>query len=431
MDFYILNLGCAKNQVDSEDLAGLLSSAGHRIVPSVEEAEIAIVNTCGFIQPAVEESVDAILELEVLKEKGIINMIGVVGCLVKRYGEELIKEMPTVDFWAGPQEWNKVLQYLHISEKKPGRKLMPHEPYWTRYLKISEGCNESCSYCTIPSIRGPLRSIPVETVISEGLSLIESGARELCVISQDPTAYGMDTYGKPSLKALIREFEKSFPQDIWVRLLYLHPKRIDRELLEMVASSKVILPYLDIPLQHVDPGILKAMNRMGPDEDAGRIFRIAREIDPLFALRTTLMVGFPGETEKEFNKLLDFLEDIQLDRVGAFPFYPESGTVAAQLPDQVDKEIKEIRYSRLMEVQEEVSFERQRLFEGKDLTVLIEEKDPQEPLYWGRSYRDAPEVDGSVCASTSSSEPEIGSFIKVRINEATEHDLFGEVIHEG
>jgi ribosomal protein S12 methylthiotransferase len=241
----------------------------------------------------------------------------------------------------------------------------------------------------------------------------------------------MDTYGKPSLKVLIREFEKSFPQDIWVRLLYLHPKRIDRELLEMVASSKVILPYLDIPLQHVDPGILKAMNRMGPDEDAGRIFRIAREIDPLFALRTTLMVGFPGETEKEFNKLLDFLEDIQLDRVGAFPFYPESGTVAAQLPDQVDKEIKEIRYSRLMEVQEEVSFERQRLFEGKDLTVLIEEKDPQEPLYWGRSYRDAPEVDGSVCASTSSSEPEIGSFIKVRINEATEHDLFGEVIHEG
>ena len=427
MDFYILNLGCAKNQVDSEYLAGLLSSAGHRLVSDVEDAEIGIVNTCGFIQPAVEESVDAVLDLELLKEKGILKKIGVVGCLVKRYGDELRKELPTVDFWAGPQEWSKVLSSLSIENNPPSRILMPDGSFWSRYLKVSEGCNEKCAYCIIPSIRGVLKSEPIGEIISEAVTLIENGAVEICVISQDPTAYGMDIYGRPMLKELIHEFDRSLPEDIWVRLLYLHPKRLDRELLEMVYNSKVILPYLDIPLQHVNGTILKSMNRTGSEQEMKNIFRMARQMDPLFALRTTLMVGYPGETEKEFQQLLDFLEEMELDRVGAFPFYPEEGTVAASLPGQVPQEEKQCRYSRLMELQEEISLARQKSFEGKELDILIEEIDPVENIAWGRSYRDAPEVDGSVCVQYAKGL-EKGKVVKVMVNEATEHDLFSEVL---
>lgn len=431
MDFYILNLGCAKNQVDSETLAGLLSAAGHRIVTSVEDAEIAIVNTCGFIQPAVEESVDAILDLEILKEKGNLKKIGVVGCLVKRYGQDLKRELPSVDFWAGPQEWGNVLSILEIEQEDSQRQLIQETPFWSRYLKISEGCNERCAYCTIPSIRGPLKSLSMVDVISEAENLIENGAREICVISQDPTAYGMDLYGKPMLKELIREFERSLPLDIWVRLLYLHPKRLDEELIEMVHSSKVIVPYLDIPIQHVNTNILKAMNRMGSEEELRRIFRRTRDLDPLFALRTTLMVGYPGETEVEFRQVLDFLEEMKLDRVGAFPFYSEEGTVAASLPGQVPIEEKEERYAELMELQESISFERQKMFEGRELDILIEETDPVENIAWGRSYRDAPEVDGSVCVQLSPGL-EVGKVLRVKVNEATEHDLFAEVVsHEG
>ena len=427
MNFYILNLGCAKNQVDSEELSGLLEAAGHKIVGSAEDAEVAIVNTCGFIRPAVEESVDAILDLEVLKRQGNLKKIGVVGCLVKRYGEDLKKEVPTVDFWAGPQEWDKVLNALGTEKLGHQRILMPNDPFWTRYLKISEGCNEKCSYCTIPSIRGSLKSIPIDMILEEAEELISSGARELCVISQDPTAYGMDLYGKPSLKNLIGELDRSLPDGVWARLLYLHPKRIDEELLEMVNDSRVVLPYLDIPIQHVDLGILTRMNRLGPWKDPTEIFRIARRINPFFALRTTLMVGFPGETEDEFNELLEFIEGMQLDRVGAFTFYPEEGTAAASMPLQVADEVKEARYTELMEVQEKMSLKRQKLFEGTNLDVLVEEVDQEGEVYWGRSYRDAPEVDGSVCIE-SDYDLEPGTIVKVKVKEASEHDLFGEVI---
>jgi len=427
MYFYILNLGCAKNQVDSEELAGLLAAGGHEMVTSAEEADVAIVNTCGFIQPAVEESVDAILDLEALKRRGNLRKIGVIGCLVKRYGENLAREVPSVDFWAGPQEWDKVLKALDTEGGVHERPLMPGNPAWSRYLKISEGCNERCTYCTIPSIRGPLKSVPVDEILKEAEKLIESGAKELCVISQDPTAYGMDIYGGPYLKNLIKEFDRFLPENLWVRLLYLNPKRVDEELLQIINDSKVVLPYLDIPIQHVNSSILKTMNRTGLWEDPREVFRIARRMNPMFALRTTLMVGFPGETDMEFDELLDFLEEIQLDRVGAFTFYPEEGTLAATLPSQVDDGIKESRYAELMEVQEGISLKRQKLFEGKPLDVLIEEKDKDEPIYWGRSYRDAPEVDGSVCVSSSSALVP-GVIVRAQVEEAAEYDMFGKVL---
>jgi len=429
MKIFLLNLGCAKNQVDSEDLSGMLISAGHEIMNHVEDADLAIVNTCGFIRPAVEESVDAILDLEMLKKEGRLSAIGVVGCLVQRYGEELKQELPSVDLWAGPQEWGKVLKYLGTPVREWERGIIPETRWWSRYLKISEGCNSSCSYCTIPSIRGPLRSVPVSEILKEVELFLDQGVREICLISQDPTMYGADLSGKPMFTELLRILEASVPRDMWLRLLYLNPYRIDAGLIELVHESPVILSYLDMPIQHVSPGILKSMNRPGNKDLYMRMIRHARNLDPLFAIRTTLIVGYPGESERDFCELLDFLGEMELDRVGAFPFYPEEGTLAATLPDQIDKEITDSRYRRLMEFQAEISLSRQRLMEGKCIPVIVEEIGETNDLSWGRSSRDAPEVDGMVGISGAEGHKE-GDMITVRVSEATEHDLFAEVCND-
>ncbi|WP_418505208.1 30S ribosomal protein S12 methylthiotransferase RimO, partial [Cloacibacillus evryensis] len=412
-----------------ECLAGALAAAGHELVPSAEDAECALVNTCGFIRPAVEESIAAILDLEELKKDKKLQKIGVVGCLVNRYGEDLPSEVPLVDFWARTEDWKFVLEQL----KTPGddarrRGTLPLSSKYSRYLKISEGCGNCCTYCAIPGIRGSLRSLPVEVIVKEAAQLAEEGARELCVVGQDLTVYGTDTDGRPRLIELLDALESSLPHDLWIRLLYLHPSRVDRALLERVAAGRQVLPYLDIPVQHGDPEILAAMNRGIAPETLRGIFRTAREINPDFALRTTCMVGFPGEKKRHFDNLKNFVSEVRFDRMGAFTFFPEEGTVAAALEGQVPERTKNRRLGELMRLQEEISFGRQRCFIGRELKVLVEKIEREEGYAEGRSFREAPEVDGVIEIRNIREDLKEGDIITLRVAEAMPHDMTGEEI---
>lgn len=429
MRVFTLSLGCAKNSVDSENLLGLLESSGAEIVDEVGDADVAIVNTCGFIQPAVEESISAILDLELLKEEGKLQKIAVVGCLVNRYGDELKKEFASVDIWANAEQWDHVASSLGLTTSTPARGMLAETKPWSRYLKVGEGCDTLCSYCTIPSIRGRARSFPVRDLVNRAGELASKGAKEICLVGQDLTIYGRDIYGKPFLRELLEELDNGLPSDVWIRLLYLHPSRINEDFIDYVVGKERILSYLDIPIQHIDGDILRRMNRPDAEEHIMKIFRYARQADSLFALRTTIMVGFPGETEEQFDKVLDFLESAAIDRVGAFIFSPEDGTAAAKMSGQIPVEIKEQRYRRLMELQSEISLDRQRLFEGRTLKVLVDEIDFDDEIAWGRSYREAPDVDGLVAINGGNILKE-GDFVEVRVTDAAEYDLFAEIARE-
>jgi ribosomal protein S12 methylthiotransferase len=427
MRICIISLGCAKNSVDSECLAGDLKRAGHDIAPSPESADAAIVNTCGFIRPAVEESVSTILDLERMKLDGDLKKIGVVGCLVNRYGDELAAELPAVDIWARSEDWASVVRALGGSAPSGRvREMLPPRRKFTRYLKISEGCGNRCAYCTIPSIRGELRSLPVDAVVAEADSLVREGARELCVVGQDLTVYGTDLPGAPRLAGLLDELDRTLPKDVWIRLLYLHPARLSKDIIERAASGGRVLPYLDVPIQHADREILKAMNREMAPAKMREIFDFARSLNPMFALRTTCMVGFPGETRKSFSNLMKFIEDVRFDRMGAFIFHEEEGTPAASMENKVSKRTKERRLDRLMSLQEQVSLLRQELFVGKKLDVLIENIDRERGFAEGRSYREAPEVDGVIEIENPRSGLAEGDIIKVEIKDAMVHDMIGE-----
>ena len=427
MKVYCLSLGCAKNRVDSECLAGELERAGHILVDDVMFADVGIVNTCGFIQPASEESIAAILDLEQLKKEGKLIKIGVVGCLVNRYSDDLTKEIPSVDFWARSEDWAAVVKSLGgIPEMSRCRSSLPSSSKFTRYLKISEGCENKCTYCAIPGIRGGLRSLPMDTLIREADQLVKEGAAELCVVGQDLTVYGTDIYGRESLTDLLDELERALPKNIWIRLLYLHPSRITTRLLERVASGRQVLPYLDIPIQHADPEILSAMNRKILPEELASIFNTARSINADFALRTTCMVGFPGEKKRHFDNLLAFISATHFDRMGAFAFYPEEGTEAEKMEGRVSDAVKQKRLKKLMSLQEDISAERQRMFVGKVMDVLVEKVDSEASLAEGRSYREAPEVDGIVEIRNISGKIKEGDIVKVRMTESMPHDMVGE-----
>lgn len=431
MKVYCLSLGCAKNRVDSECLAGELKRAGHVMVDDVGSADIGIVNTCGFIQPASEESIAAILDLEQLKKEGKLKKIGVVGCLVNRYSDGLIKEIPSVDFWARSEDWAAVIRSMGgVPECSRCRSPLPSSSNITRYLKISEGCGNNCTYCAIPGIRGGLKSLPIETIVSEADQLVREGAVELCVVGQDLTVYGTDLYGKDCLIDLIDEMENSLPKNIWIRLLYLHPSRITKKLLERVASGRQVLPYLDIPIQHADPEILSAMNRQISPQELSSIFITARSINENFALRTTCMVGFPGEKKVHFDNLLDFISMIRFDRMGAFSFFPEEGTEAGKMNNQVSASVKQKRLKKLMALQEKISMERQMLFEGRTMDVLVERIDRKASFAEGRSFREAPEVDGIIEIRDISDKIKEGDIVKVRMTEAMPHDMVGEELRK-
>ena len=429
MKIYLLTLGCAKNRVDSECLAGALKAAGHELVPEVEQAQAAIVNTCGFIRPAVEESIEAILDLEELRQKGALEKIGVVGCLVNRYREGLTSEIPSVDFWAETEDWGSVLKSLATPLDGARRRgSLPSTPKYTRYLKISEGCGNRCAYCAIPSIRGPLRSLPVDVIVKEAQQLVGEGARELCVVGQDLTVYGTDNGSGKGLIELLDALESSLPYDIWIRLLYLHPTRVTNKLLERVAAGRQIIPYLDIPVQHGDSEILAHMNRDIKPGALRSIFRTAREINPDFTLRTTCMVGFPGEKKKHFDNLIDFVKEVRFDRMGAFTFYAEEGTPAECMAGQVSEATKKKRLDMLMRVQEEISFERQQSFVGRELRVLVDRVVAEEGFAEGRSFREAPEVDGLIEIRNIRKDIKEGDMINVKITEAMTHDMAGEEV---
>ena len=424
-------MGCAKNSVDSERLIGLLEAAGHTIVDDAGEAQVGLINTCAFIQDAVKENVDAILDLELLKEQGKLDKIIVAGCIVNRYGAELRREIPAVDLWVDAEEWDRVIDFLGgggaaVNSHCFPRGILPESRPWSRYLKVGEGCDTFCSYCTIPLIRGRLRSTPIDALVKEADRLCASGAREICLVGQDLTVYGKDIYGTPMIGKLLQELVDALPDETWIRLLYLHPDRITREFADFLLGAEKILPYLDVPIQHIDDAVLAAMNRTPASRHIRDIFRYVRERNPLFALRTTIMTGFPGESEAQFARVLEFLEEAELDRVGAFMYSPEEGTKAALLPNQIPEEVKQQRYDRLMALQAEISRERNALFVGKTLRVLIEEIDADDDFAWGRCYRDAPEVDGMVGVE-GGGRLVPGSRIDVEIVDSAEHDLFGRI----
>lgn len=408
-----------------------MAESGFQIVDAAEDADIALVNTCGFLQIAVEEGIGVILELERLKKSGVISRLAVVGCMVNRYGTELMREFPSVDYWARSEDWNGLLSAMRapVPEKSRfeiARADISGKP-WTRVLKISEGCNCNCAYCAIPGIRGRLRSREIRAIVDEAHHLVDEGAKELCLVGQELSMYGADLFGKPSLPALLDVMEEELPTDVWLRLFYLHPSYVNRGFLERVASSRHILPWLDVPIQHIDDAVLRRMNRPPVEEHIWDLFRWGREVNPDFAFRTTLMVGFPGETRDQFDKLLDFVEDIRFDRLGAFTYSPEEGTPAATFPDQIPEEVKAERYNELMELQQSVSIGRQAMFVGRTLDVLIDEIDGENGCRVGRSFRDAPEIDGIVSVY-GADDVLPGDRIRVKITDSDEYNLTGEPV---
>ena len=421
-------MGCAKNTADSEHLKAVLESCGHEFVDDAGSAQCAVINTCGFIQDAVKENIGAILDLEEMKNDGRIKTLIVAGCLVNRYEKELREEFSgTVDLFARSEEWNKVAEFLGGRPSSNCPPVPVSSNYYSRYLKISEGCNTLCSYCAIPMIRGRLRSVPMKRVVEEAMIMCSAGAKELCLVGQDLTVYGHDFSDGTNLLSLIRELNNAVPEGTWIRLLYLHPNRVDEKLIDFLMTQGKILHYLDIPIQHSDPQILSRMNRPCPEGHMQRIFTYIRENDPLFTLRTTVMTGFPGETAKSFGRLMDFVSEVEFDRLGAFVYSPEKGTEAAKFPGKVSNRIAISRCNKIMKLQYEISQERGELFTGRELDVLIEGIDAESGEFAGRSYRDAPEVDGLVFVSGTEGV-KAGDIVRAKIYDCAENDLFGEVL---
>ncbi len=436
---YILSLGCAKNLVDSEMMAGLLESCFWHIVDEPSKAGIIIINTCGFIQAAKEEAIASILEMAEYKKSGICRLLIAVGCMVEKYQEEMAKSLPEVDAFLKASQIKEIALLLEgktglncPGEDLPGdynllRRLST--PAYMAYLKIAEGCNNYCSYCLIPQLRGSLKSRSKEDILEEARFLAQKGVKELIIIAQDITAYGIDIYGKASFSELLADLAKL--PFIWIRLLYAYPSRIDEELLGIIKKHKNICHYLDIPLQHIDNGVLNAMGRRGGEELIREKIALIKRHIPDIALRTTFIVGFPGEDKKAFKKLMDFAGEGHFQWVGAFEYCKEADTPAAKLPRQKDRATKIRRHNRLMELLAQKSQEGLKKFIGKTLDVLVEGSiKGEEKLYFGRSQYHAPDVDGLIYFKVKKAkEGQIkpGQFIKVKINQADVYDLMGEV----
>ncbi len=436
---YLVSLGCPKNLVDSEVILGRLEQAGYEVASQPEEADVLLINTCGFIQPAVEESIDTILELGRIKTSSIGKRLVVCGCLPQRYGKELQRELPEVDLFFGPDSLPDIVRYLAqpsedgfcVSTASPRYIMNATEPRristpaHRSYLKVTDGCINRCSYCLIPQIRGSLRSRPIDDLLVEVRRLEGLGVKELTLIAQDLTAYGLDYGPDVHLKILLTRLVEgcSIP---WIRLLYLHPRRVDEDLLGMIASEPRLMPYLDIPLQHVNNKILTAMNRSYDRSYIDRLMAGIRSILPAAAVRTTFMVGFPGEDEAAFAELEEFVRDFQLEHVGVFPYYNEDGCKAATFQGQLAEEVKEERRRRIMEIQQGISFENNQGCIGKVLDVLVEgESSESELLLEGRTKYQAADIDG--CVYITAGVCNVGEIVRVEITEAHAYDLVGEI----
>lgn len=429
MKIGFVSLGCCKNLVDSEEIMGMLQANGHQIVAEPSQAEAIIINTCGFIEPAKEESIATIFEMAQYKKKRLKKLI-VCGCLAQRYTEALTTEIPEIDAVIPIRDYGQFARRLQsvlgegsAKEMDPDQRVLSSMPY-RAYLKISDGCSNHCTYCAIPLIRGDQVSKTMEEVLAEARHLVQLGVKELTLIAQDTTKYGLDNYGSLKLAELIRKVDQIEGLH-WIRILYMYPDEIDDELLKAMKESSKVLPYFDIPMQHANARMLKAMNRRSTKEEVQKLVSKIREMFEEPTLRTTMIVGFPSETEEEFEELVDFIKEIQWDRMGAFTYSKEEDTPAYDLPDPVDPQVAQRRLDRLMQIQEEISAQKTKQKIGQIVEVLVEEKEALRNRYRGRSKADAPdEVDGQVIF-TSEKDLEIGSFAQVQITEAKTFDLVG------
>ncbi|MBP3729606.1 MAG: 30S ribosomal protein S12 methylthiotransferase RimO [Lachnospiraceae bacterium] len=440
---YFLSLGCDKNLTDSEAMLGLLQKAGHHFTDDPAQAEAIVVNTCSFIGDAKEESINAILEMTAYKESGRCRALIAAGCLAERYRHEIAGELPELDAVLGTSSWPHIVQALETAlEEKPQEgceayfddvnalplvreRILTTGGYYA-YLKIAEGCSKYCTYCAIPLARGEYRSLPMEEVEAQARLLAEKGVRELILVAQETTLYGVDLYGKKSLPELIRRLE-SIEGLEWIRLLYGYPEELTEEMIATMAASPKLCHYLDLPVQHASDTVLSRMGRKTNGRQLRQLIGRIRERIPDIALRTTLIAGFPGETEEEHQENLRFIKEIGFDRLGVFCYSREEGTAAYSMPNQIPKRTRERRRKELMLAQQAIAFEKAAQMKGRCLKVLVEGLLPKEGVYVGRSYMDAPEVDGLVFFKDSR-ERESGSFVSVRINGAKEYDLLGEVI---
>ena len=437
----MVSLGCAKNQVDGEVLMASLKNAGFLTVDDAALADIAIVNTCGFIESAKRESIEEILELAALKKEGKIKKLVITGCLSERYQKEMHAELPEADAVLGigangdiAPLLTKMMEENTYVESFPDKSRMPlcgdrelTTPSYFAYVKIAEGCDNRCSYCAIPLIRGGYRSRTMESIEEECKSLVANGAKELVLIAQDTSRYGIDLYGEYSLAKLMARLCR-IDGLRWLRVLYCYPDSITDELLDTMAREEKIVKYIDLPLQHASGPILKAMNRRGDRQSLTALMNKIRERVPGVVLRTTLITGFPGETEEDFTELAEFVKDVKFERLGCFAYSQEEGTPAAELPGQLDEEVKAHRAELIMDRQMEI-MERQGMeLIGKTLEVLVEGYDRYAECWFGRSWRDAPDVDGKIFFTTGGKRPRLGSFVQVMVEDCMDCDLTGRLV---
>lgn len=442
MKILFVSLGCDKNLVDTEMMLGMLRERGHEFTDDESQAEVVVVNTCCFIGDAKEESIGVLLEMAELKNSGQIKALIAAGCLAQRYKEEIQQEIPEVDVILGTTAIDAIVDavdeavagqmsshYKDISAPPvTGKKRVVTTGGHYAYLKIAEGCDKHCTYCIIPKVRGHYRSVPMESLVNEAGELAAGGVRELILVAQETTLYGVDLYGKKSLAELLRRLA-GIPELYWIRILYCYPEEIDEELIRVIREEEKVCSYLDIPIQHGNDRILGRMGRRTSQADLRRIIGRLREEIPDICLRTTLITGFPGETQEEHEDLLEFVDEMEFDRLGVFTYSQEEDTPAALMPDQIPEEIKLERQSELMELQQEIAFERAQDMIGRVLLCMIEGKVADEDAYVARTYRDAPGVDGYLFVNTTASLM-TGDFVKVRVTGCNEYDLIGEIYHE-
>ena len=440
MNVLFISLGCDKNLVDSEVMIGLLADKGYQMTDDETQADVIVINTCCFIHDAKEESIQTILEMAEYKKTGTLKALIVTGCLAQRYQEEILEEIPEVDEVLGTTSYDKIVDAIQEAlEGKSGvriedidalplpdtKRLVTTGGHFA-YLKIAEGCDKHCTYCIIPKIRGNYRSVPMEWLVKEARDLAKDGVKELILVAQETTIYGTDLYGEKSLHRLLRELCK-IDGIRWIRILYCYPEEIDDSLIQVMKEEPKICHYLDLPIQHASTEILRRMGRRTSREDLEEIIgKLRREI-PDIAIRTTLITGFPGETKEQHEELMDFVDQMEFDRLGVFTYSPEEGTPAAQMEDQIPEEVKEDRQAELMELQQEIAFDLAEDMIGREVLVMIEGKVADENAYVGRTYKDAPNVDGLIFVNTDE-ELMSGDFARVKVTGAAEYDLIGELM---
>ena len=440
MNILFISLGCDKNLVDSEVMLGLLDKKGYQIVDSEEDADIIVVNTCCFIHDAKEESIQTILEMAEYKKEGKLKALIVTGCLAQRYQQEIIDEIPEVDAVLGTTSYDHIVEAVEEALAGNGHVVLEDVDALPdvkekglvttgghyAYMKIAEGCDKHCTYCIIPKLRGNYRSVPMEKLLAEAKDLADQGVKELILVAQETTVYGKDLYGEKSLHKLLRELCKISGIQ-WIRILYCYPEEIYDELIQTIKEEKKVCHYLDLPIQHASDAVLKRMGRRTSKAQLVEIIEKLRKEIPDISLRTTLITGFPGETQEQHEELKDFVDEMEFDRLGVFTYSPEEDTPAATMTEQIPEEVKEDRQAELMELQQEIAFDLAEDMVGREVLVMIEGKVADENAYVGRTYKDAPNVDGLIFINTDE-ELMSGDFARVRVTGALEYDLIGELI---